>query len=81
MPQHALDYRRAGMLPPGYENATRGGGASADPGMIARHEYRTRQRQLGTAADTTATADTSRAAALLELRRRQLELLRVAGGY
>ena len=71
MPQHALDYRRAGMMPPGYETTTRGG-AVADAGMLARHEYRARQRQAAPA--------TARAAAELELRRRRLALLALGDG-
>jgi hypothetical protein len=61
MPQHALDYRRAGVVPPGYETLTRGP-VPADPAMIARHEHRARQRPG------------DRAAAELELRARRLQL-------
>ena len=68
MPQHALDYRRAGAMPPsGYETTPRSR-VPADASMAARREHRARQRE------------TSTASAALELRRRRLELLRVASG-
>jgi len=77
-----IDYRRlsaaqAGQLaalggplasgrPPGYETMSRCAGP-ADPGMLARHEHR--QAQRAAAGDDDG----------LALRRRQLELLRLAG--
>lgn len=71
MPQHALDYRRGpAIAPPGYETLTRGP-VPADPGMLARHEHRTRQRPALPADD--------RAAAALELRRRRLQLAMLGG--
>ena len=70
MPQHALDYRRAGMMPPGYETMARGP-ATADADMVARHEYLSKHRQFEPAA----------AAAALELRRRRLALINLVGGH
>jgi hypothetical protein len=73
MPQQCADYRRlsaaqrAQLTAPGYETMARASAGMPDAGMLARHEHRTRQ---AVASDTGA----------LALRRRQLDLLKLAAG-
>lgn len=75
MPQHALDYRRLGMRPPGYETTSRSPVTVADTGMVARREHRDRQCE-----DDAARTALELARRRLELRRRRLELLHPASG-
>jgi hypothetical protein len=73
-----MDYRRAGVMPSGYETLTRAPGP-ADAGMLARHEHRARQgAPLPPAVGPGRDGDASDRAAL-ELRRRRLALLRLGG--
>lgn len=68
MRQHALNYRRLGIAPGGYETMEhRSAGMHIDAGMLERHEFLSRQR-----ADDDDGQDGD-----LARRRRELELLRL----